>query len=247
MSFILLFISFFAFHMKLKWRLKTLFKDIFYSRICNKYGFEYFSNKGIDLEKLKETKIPFHWDDYSSSDLLVKRVGDIRLNITLAKWLFIVYRKDVCLRKDTLIINLELPKKSLFGHTILTRNVNSIYETLIKQKNNFSQISFTHSKFNKYFDLFTTDNFEAHYVFDPIMLEKIVDIHEAVDGVELYASFYDDQIVIIVPLARPMLDVEVDDNIDYAAKLESLDLELKRVLEFVDIVKALTLKQKASI
>ena len=56
----------------------------------------------------------------------------------------------------------------------------------------------TTNEFEKIFDVFTTDQVEARYLIDPLIMGHFIKLYEEYDGKGMKAAFFDKQLLIMV-------------------------------------------------
>lgn len=119
--------------------------------------------KGVDLQ-------------FSEIELEVKRRGRRRsYHVTVFKGLAIL---------------LTTNSKKFYGHTILSRNRNSLIEWAKEKTSDLERADLVDPEFEKMFDVFTNDQVEARYLIDPVMIEKIKKLYKEYSGDEISAAFY---------------------------------------------------------
>jgi len=92
------------------------------------------------------------------------------------------------------VMTLTFPQKFL-GKTVVHRN-KGILER--KTFGDMKRVGLVDPVFEKYFDVFSTDQVEARYLLDPTFIQRIVDLEKSVDGTTIRFGFIDGQLLIVV-------------------------------------------------
>lgn len=98
---------------------------------------------------------------------------------------------------EGLMIGFEMPKKT-FGHTIVVKDVGSIRRMVSDKKSGLSHANLVDPEFEKQYDAFTSDQVEARYIIDPVMIEKFAKLQEQYMTNKIQAAFYDNKVLLML-------------------------------------------------
>jgi len=84
------------------------------------------------------------------------------------------------------------------GHTIITKDKSSIGAWAKSKISGLKRANLVDLEFERLFDVFTTDQTEARYLIDPVIMENLKTLQSEYHGDTLMASFYDDHVLILI-------------------------------------------------
>ena len=95
-------------------------------------------------------------------------------------------------------IMLDLKTKRFYGHTILDRDKGKIASWFKEKSSKLKTANLVDPEFEKLFDVYTSDQVEARYLIDPVMIERIKGLQAEYEGESLVAAFYESRMLILI-------------------------------------------------
>ena len=160
-------------------------------------NFSYDVKGEIPMEAMKPSKIVPKYTSYNSEDFFsgeYKNVGiqfsEIKLTKKSGKHTRTVF--------DGLAILLTSGTRKFHGHTILTKDQGKLGSWFTKQFSGLERANLVDPEFEKLFDVHTTDQVEARYLIDPMIVENLKALYKEYHGTQMMAAFYDDHFLILI-------------------------------------------------
>lgn len=159
--------------------------------------FEYDVKGKIPMEAMKPSKIVPKYTNYASEDFFsgeYKKVGIQFSEIKLTK----KSGKSTRTVFDGLAILLTHGTRKFHGHTILTKDQGKLGSWFTKQISNLERANLVDPEFEKLFDVHTSDQVEARYLIDPLIVENLKALYKDYNGSQMMAAFYEDSFLILI-------------------------------------------------
>ena len=130
---------------------------------------------------------------------------------------------------------LELPREKFFGHTILIKAQPELMELMQVARSDLKRVGLEDPEFTKQYSVFTTDQVEARYLLDPVMMEKIINLHMSCMANSYAMSVIGKQVFIMIGrevdlFEPPPIETEATDY-TFAIRLKR---ELDHILALID-------------
>ncbi len=176
----------------------TAYKKDILPDIASLFGnFSYDVKGKIPMKVMKPSKIVPGYSSYSSEDLFSGEYNNVGIQFS-----------EIKLRKksgkttrtvfDGLAVLLTSGTRKFYGHTILTRDQGKLGSWMTKQFSGLERANLVDPEFEKLFDVHTTDQVEARYLIDPMIVENLKDLYKEYRGTQMMAAFYDDHVLILI-------------------------------------------------
>jgi len=131
-------------------------------------------------------------ENLNSSDFIIKTIIMIVLIFLFAS--NILFNKDI---DDILIMLFFLPVFVIFFYK----------RRIYVDKDIFKQITLEYSKFNKKFNVYSSDQIEARYLVTPLFMEKLYNLKTVFGTKNLKCSFFDDNLMIAIDTKRDLFEL----------------------------------------
>lgn len=197
-------------------------------KIANSLGdFDYHRRKRIEREELEPSMIFPENDRYKSEDYfrgLYKNTVIEFSEVDIQKRWFWSPAKRGAYRSiyKGLAVLIKLDKKRFYGKTLVVKDMPKLIESLKERQYNLKKINLVDPKFEKAFDVYSTDEVEGRYLVDPIVIEGFTNLYRLFSGKNLSASFYDGDKFLIL--------IETDYNHFEPPKISTKATEIKDVV-----------------
>lgn len=97
-----------------------------------------------------------------------------------------------------LAILLTQGTRRFHGHTILVRDQGKIGAWFKKQTSGLQRAGLLNPEFERLFDVFTTDQVEARYLIDPLIIENLKTLYREYSGDKMMVAFYEGHVLILI-------------------------------------------------
>ena len=145
-----------------------------------------------------------------------------------------------------LVILLEMNRKFL-GHTILVRDQNSIGSWFTEKTSKMMRADLVDPAFEELFNVYTTDQVEARYLIDPVIMEKLTDMKDHYKGENITAAYFNSQMLIMVASAYNFF--EPPDIYSHAIDMGAVQMlrsEVEQIVSIIDFLEMHDPKQAAA-
>ena len=138
---------------------------------------------------------------------------------------------------EGIVISLSL-NKTFEGQTIVKKDWGRLVNRTFQSSGGLEVVRLEDPRFEKEFEVYSTDQVEARYLLTPSFMERLVDLRKAFGGEGIQCSFYQSQLLMMIPSRRNMFEpgsiFEVENFIDDA---KSLLKEMNIIHQIVDTLK----------
>lgn len=200
--------------------------------------FRYNAKGKIPMEAMNPSGIiPYH-TGYKSEDYFEGTYKNVDIKFSEIKLTKKSDKKTITVFKG-LAIFLTQGTRKFFGHTILTKDKGAIGEWFKKKSSNLKRANLVDPEFEKLFDVFTSDQVEARYLIDPLIIENLKTLYAEYNGNNMMAAFYDGHFLILIGSKENHFEPA---SIKVPATDESALLSMKReISQILSIVDRLSL------
>lgn len=178
------------------------YKDKILPKLAKTFGeFIYDIGGRISMDALRPSKIIPSYDSYHSEDYFkgtYKGVGLEFSEIHLTEKRGSGKNRRTVTTFKGLAILLDMNSRKFLGHTILDRNKTKMGEWFKEKSSAMKRARMVDPEFEKIFDTYTTDQVEARYLIDPIMIENLKGLYEEYDGKSMAAAWYDSKMLVMI-------------------------------------------------
>lgn len=195
------------------------------------------ANVSVSVRKYLDSKIipkfdSEHNEDYISG--LYKDVGIELFETTLQKE---CYDNDDQTVFKGIFISLTM-HKSFSGLTVVKTDFGKLGNWLKDKFSNLQNVKLEDPKFEKLLEVYSTDQIEARYLLTTSFMERIIMLKESFDGADLQCSFYNDKLLIMIPVRKNLFEpgsiFEPEDFVDDA---KILLREMNLIFSIINILK----------
>lgn len=213
--------------------------------IAQMFGDFTYDPKGkIPMNVMKPSQIVPGHSGYKSEDSFDGQYKGMRISFSEIK-LTKKSGKQTVTVFDGLAVMLSQGTRKFYGHTVLLRDKSKIGEWMRSKTSKLKPANLVDPEFEALFDVFTTDQVEARYLIDPVIIENIKALYDDYNGDDLRVAFYDDHVLILIASNRNHFepaDIHTPAT-DEAELLGMLD-EIGRILSIVDQLNILTTRNR---
>lgn len=134
-----------------------------------------------------------------------------------------------------LVILLEMTKRKFYGHTIIVQDQGSIGTWMTEKTKGMKRANLVDPAFEEKFNVYTTDQVEARYLIDPVMIQKLTDLCGHYRGESMRASYFNSKMLVMISskynffepadITKPAVDIE---------SLTMLRNEVDQILSMID-------------
>lgn len=163
--------------------------------------FSYQIDGEIPMQKLERSKIIPHHHRYKSEDYFFGEYNGVKLEFSE---IHLEERRGsgknrhwVTVFKGLAVL-LDLKAKRFHGHTILDRDRTALFDSWKSSRKELERAHLVDPEFEDLFDVYTDDQVEARYLVDPVMMERLKELHDEYHGKGMMAALYENQMLIII-------------------------------------------------
>ena len=137
-----------------------------------------------------------------------------------------VFKGMVCL--------FDVPK-SFSGKTIVKKDKGALGNWFSKKINDLENVRLEDPRFEKTFEVFSSDQIEARTLLTPSFMERLLELKEILKGKTIECSFYKSSLLIMIPIKHDLFELgSVFEPVDFAENSRTLLKELSIVFTIVD-------------
>ncbi len=219
-------------------------------RIAALLGLEYRLDGGIPLAEMEPSKILPRHDDYKSRDYFEGMYKGARVRFCSVE--INVPPNIANLENDQtyrgIAIMITMPKPKFYGHTVLASHMTGVGKWIDKQTIGLQYAQMKDPEFERRYSVFTNDQVEARYLFDPLMIERVENLKNVYAAKDIAMAYYNDQVLALVhceteglfeprPIETPATDV---------TSVTKIQQELAKTLALIDYLDVYQPKQEAA-
>lgn len=197
-------------------------------------NFTYDVKGKIPMSEMKPSKIIPSHTSYRSEDYFsgrYKGVGirfsEIRLTKKKGKSTVTVF--------DGLAVFLHHGARKFHGHTILTKDKSGLTGAERRKWSGLKRANLVDLEFERLFDVYTSDQVEARYLIDPVIMENIKALYDEYHGNSLLAAFYEGRVLIMIASSKNHFEpAHIDVPATNKRELLALRNEVSQILTIID-------------
>ncbi len=225
------------------------YKENIIPRIAGLLGLKYKIDGGIPLSEMEPSKaLPRH-DSYTSKDYFEGMYKGARVRFCSVE--IDVPPNITNLGNDQIYrgiaIMITMPKPKFYGHTVLASHMTGVGKWIDKEIIGLQYARMEDPEFERRYSVFTNDQVEARYLFDPLMLERIENLKNIYSSSDISMAYYQDQVLALIhcetqdlfepqPIETPATD---------AKSVTKIQQELAKTLALIDYLDVYQPKQDA--
>ena len=131
------------------------------------------------------------------------------------------------------------------GHTIIAKDKTKLGAWAKSKITGLKRANLVDLEFERLFDVFTTDQTEARYLIDPVIMENLKTLQSEYNGDSLTASFYDEHVLILIASKTNHFEpAKIDVSATNETELLAMQSEFAKILSIVDQLSLLTAENK---
>lgn len=218
------------------------FKDLIIPPIFKQYGFAFHSTGGMDINRLKRSKIIPRYDRCRTEDRFSGSYKDVAIEGCEAH-LETEHRGNkgrryYKTRFQGIMIRIQV-HKPFNAQTIITRDRGGFFRWFKDQFSDLDTVALEDVDFEKKFDVFSEDQIEARYLLTTAFMDRLLKVGELFGNCPLQASFFDQTLLITLGLGHtdlfeaPHISVPATE----ISTLAEIDAELQSIFAIVDTLK----------
>ena len=188
----------------------------------------------IPMNELKPSKIIPNHTRYTSEDYFsghYKGVGIRFSEIKLTK----KKGKSTVTVFNGLAVFLHHGARKFYGHTILTKDKSGLTGGDRRKWSGLKRANLVDLEFERLFDVYTSDQVEARYLIDPVIIENIKTLYNEYNGNTLLAAFYEGRVLILIGSKKNHFEpAKIEVPATNKAELLALRNEVTQILGIVD-------------
>lgn len=131
------------------------------------------------------------------------------------------------------LLVIDYPRKFL-GETVLRRD-RGVLNRLGKPAKGFAQVGLSSPAFEKAYEAWSTDQVEARYLLDPLVLERFQALEDLFGGANLQAAFTGGKLLISLASGDRLSMGSMFSKLDDRARVELVLSELDTIFELIDL------------
>jgi hypothetical protein len=215
------------------------YKNNLLPKIAESFGLSY-SLRGIMPEKkIRDAGLVPHFTSARAEDFFRGEYQDGHISffqLTLEETSGSGKNRRTVTVFEGLAVEITLPKKMFYGHTILTSDRSGLSEWLTEKSVGLERAGLVDPVFEERFTVFTNDQVEARYLVDPAMMERILNLHEVHGAYPMSFSCREDSVLILLQSHKNFFEPqELENPVDAAGgEPEKLRQEITGFLSMMD-------------
>lgn len=202
--------------------------------------FQYNAKGKIIMGEMKPSGLIPSYDNYSSEDYFQGRYKGISVEfseIKLTEEQGSGKNRRTVTKFKGLAILIILTNKKFLGHTTLQRNASKIGQWFKEKTTKMKRANMVDPEFEKIFDAYTTDQVEARYLIDPLMIENLKALYEEYDGKTMSAAWYDSKMLILISSNHNHFEpADIKIPATDPQSVVSMKHEIGQILSIIDIL-----------
>lgn len=218
-----------------KRKYERAYKKSFLPRVLRLFGdfsYSHAPKNAIDSHKLFfETAIVPHHNACIVEDHFEGRYKSAFIKFTEIKLMAKssnLYESEAYVFKGLAIL-IDIGSKRFFGRTVLCPYRKNLYGELTEHWG-LKRVKLVDPEFEKMFNAFGADQVEARYLLDPMIMERLKDLHSECDTGGLLVSFYDNKVFIMMSSSHNHFEPA---PLHISARNEQSILRIKKEIEDV--------------
>ncbi len=134
-----------------------------------------------------------------------------------------------------LVIIMALRKRRFAGRTILIKDQAGVLKWLKEKTCGLERANLVDPRFEQLFDVYTSDQVEARYLIDPLVIENLKKIVEYYQAKGISAAWYDSKMLVLLPSDKNYFEpASIHSSATDVSSVMTLKRELESVLSIAD-------------
>lgn len=214
---------------------KKAYKNELLPDIAGLFGEFVYDAKGkIPMSELKPSKIIPRHNVYESEDMFIGNYKGVEINLSEIRLARKAKNSSVTVFQGLAIL-LTHGARKFYGHTILVKDKSKFGEWFKKQTSSLKRANMVDPEFENMFDVFTNDQTESRYLFNPLIIESLKKISENTSSHGMMVAFYNDNVLLLVGSSHNHFEpAKLEVSATNEKELITLKREFSQVLDLVD-------------
>lgn len=149
------------------------------------------------MEAMKPSNIVLHHTQYNSEDLFSGEYKGVCINFSEIDLKKKSGKSTVTVFKGLAVL-LTQGTKRFRGHTIMIKDQGKIGGWFKQRVSGLRRADLVDPEFERMFDVFTTDQTEARYLINPLIIENLKALNDEYRGEGMLVAFYEDHFLILI-------------------------------------------------
>lgn len=192
----------------------------------------------IPMTALEESKIIPHHNRYSSEDYFTGTYKGIRITLSeihLERRQRSGKRTSYVTVFKGLVVLIGMPREKFYGHTLLLENTNRLAQWFTEKNHQLDRADLVDPEFEKAFDVYTSDQVEARYLIDPVMIENLKKMRDTYDAKNFSAAYFKNQVLVLLPSHKNYFEpASIYTLATDPSSIISMKQELGQILDLID-------------
>ena len=221
------------------------YKNEILPEIAQLFGNFTYDLKGkIPMKAMKPSGIVPSHNNYGSEDHFMGLYKGVSIDVSEIKLTKKSGKRTVTVFKGLAVL-LSGGTRPFYGHTIITKDKTPLGAWAKSKISGLKRANLVDLEFERMFDVFTTDQTEARYLIDPVIMENLKTLQGDYDGNSLTASFYDDHVLILIASKTNHFEpAKIEIPATNETELLAMQDEFAQILSIVDQLSLLTVQNK---
>ncbi len=220
---------------------KSDVKELVFPKIFSYFGEDFIFNpkQRMNMDNLKRSKLlPYYessrFDDYVEGTYKGVRLAINELQLT----------KQVRVNKKTetrtvfrgVMVQLN-SHKAFKGHTVVVRDRGGLTNFFSDSFKGLEQVKLEDPRFEKQFDVFSTDQIEARYLLTVSFMERLQELAAQFSN-KIQCAFYEDQLLIMLTCNKNRFELgSIFHSATFEREFKQIDQEMKQLFAMIEVLK----------
>ncbi|WP_394147979.1 DUF3137 domain-containing protein [Shewanella atlantica] len=222
-------------------RYRSDVKEQVFPRIFRYFGddFIFSSTHRMSISELKRSKLlpgyeDAHFEDYVQGTY--KGVGIAINELKLTKEVRRDKRNETKTVFSGVMVQLGC-HKSFSGHTVVVRNRGSLINFLSDSFKRLSRVKLEDPRFEKLFDVFSSDQVEARYLLTVAFMERLQELANCFSG-QFQCAFYEDKLLIMLASRENRFELgSIFNGATFEYEFSQINREMKQLFAMIEVLK----------
>ena len=221
------------------------YKNEILPEIAQLFGDFTYDMKGkIEMKTMKPSGIVPGHTQYNSEDHFIGKYKGVSIDVAEINLRKKQGKSTVTVFKGLAVL-LSGGTRPFTGHTIIAKDKTKLGAWAKSKISGLKRANLVDLEFERLFDVFTTDQTEARYLIDPVIMENLKTLQNDYNGDSLTASFYDNHVLILIASKTNHFEpAKIDIAATNETELLAMQSEFAKILSIVDQLSLITAENK---
>ncbi len=220
---------------------KSDVKEQVFPKIFNYFGEDFIFNpkQRMSIDSLKRSKLlPYHestrFDDYVEGTH--KGVKLVINELQLTKLVRVNKKTETRTVFRGLMVQLSC-HKAFKGHTVVVRDRGGLTNFFSDSFKGLEQVKLEDPRFEKRFDVFSTDQIEARYLLTVGFMERLQELAAQFNN-KIQCAFYEDQLLIMLACNKNRFELgSIFHSATFEQEFKKINQEMKQLFAMIEVLK----------